>query len=147
MSDSRVMQAWTKFAHALANLERTMTLPEDNEDCRSSAILAFLLTQEAAWKVFKLLLKEKLAIELAGPRPVFQEAFVQHWLGDDETVWSRMTVDRNLVAHTYNEEQAMVIYQRVKQYAVILRTAHDLIVKTYPDVQEHSPGNFGVAKF
>ena len=117
-----------------------MALPEDNEAYRSAAILAFLLAQEAAWKAFKLLLKEKLAIELAGPRPVFQEAFVQRWLGDDETVWSRMTVDRNLVAHTYDEEQAVEIYQRVKQYVILLRTAHDTLMALYPDIEE-SEGN------
>jgi hypothetical protein len=41
MSDTRPAQAFVKFTHALANLERTMTLPEDNEDYRNSAILAF----------------------------------------------------------------------------------------------------------
>ncbi|HEY4032535.1 MAG TPA: hypothetical protein VGL94_01050 [Ktedonobacteraceae bacterium] len=41
MSDTRPAQAFVKFTHALANLERTMTLPEDKEDYRNSAILAF----------------------------------------------------------------------------------------------------------
>ena len=46
MSDTRPVRAFANFTRALANLERTMTLPEDNEDYRNSAILAFLLAQE-----------------------------------------------------------------------------------------------------
>jgi hypothetical protein len=42
-----------------------MTLPDDNEDYRNSAILAFLLAQEAAWKAIKWVLKDKIAIEVA----------------------------------------------------------------------------------
>jgi len=53
MSATRPVQAFAKFTHALANLERTMTLPEENEDYRNSAILAFLLAQETAWKAIK----------------------------------------------------------------------------------------------
>ena len=68
MKESRSSQAFAKFSHTLANLERTMTLSEDNEDYRNSAILAFLLAQEAAWKAIKWVLKEKIAIEVAGPK-------------------------------------------------------------------------------
>ena len=135
MSATRPVQAFAKFTHALANLERTMTLPEDNEDYRNSAILAFLLAQETAWKAIKWILKDKIAIEVAGPKPVLQEAFLQGWLGDDDTVWLGMAEDRNLVAHTYSAEQALEIYHRVKDYVVALRNAHDLLIEKYPDLQ------------
>ncbi len=135
MSATRPIQAFAKFTQALANLERTMTLPEENEDYRNSAILAFLLAQETAWKAIKWVLKDKIAIEVAGPKPVLQEAFLQGWLGDDDTVWLSMAEDRNLVAHTYNAEQAREIYDRVKDYVVALRKAHDLLIENYPDLQ------------
>ena len=77
MSATRPFQAFAKFTHALAILERTMTLPEENEDYRNAAILAFLLAQETAWKAIKWVLKDKIAIEVAGPKPVLQEAFLQ----------------------------------------------------------------------
>jgi nucleotidyltransferase substrate binding protein (TIGR01987 family) len=134
MSATRPVQAFAKFTQALANLERTMTLPEENEDYRNSAILAFLLAQETAWKAIKWILKDKIAIEIAGPKPVLQQAFIQGWLGNDETVWLSMAEDRNLVAHTYNEEQAREIYQRVKDYVVVLRKTHDLLTENYPDL-------------
>jgi hypothetical protein len=70
MRDIRSIQAFAKFTRALTNLECTMTLPEDNEDYRNSAILAFLLAQETAWKAIKWVLKDKIAIEVAGPKPV-----------------------------------------------------------------------------
>lgn len=135
MSATRPVQAFAKFAQALANLERTMTLPEENEDYRNSAILAFLLAQETAWKAIKWVLKDKIAIEVAGPKPVLQQAFLQGWLGNDETVWLSMAEDRNLVAHTYNAEEAREIYHRVKDYVVALRKTHDLLIENYPDLQ------------
>jgi nucleotidyltransferase substrate binding protein (TIGR01987 family) len=134
MSDTRPSQAFAKFTCALANLERTMALPEDNEDYRNSAILAFLLAQETAWKAIKWVLKDKIAIEVAGPKPVLQEAFLQAWLGNDDKVWLSMAQDRNLVAHTYNAEQVLEIYYRVKDYVVALRKAHDLLTEKYPDL-------------
>jgi uncharacterized protein with HEPN domain len=45
-----------------------------------------------------------------------------------------MAQDRNLVAHTYNAEQALEIYYRVKDYVVALRKAHDLLTEKYPDL-------------
>jgi len=69
----------TKPAHFVGHLP-------DNEDYRNSAILAFLLAQETAWKAIKWVLRDKIAIEVAGPKPVLQEAFLQGWLGSDETV-------------------------------------------------------------
>jgi nucleotidyltransferase substrate binding protein (TIGR01987 family) len=134
MSDARPAQAFAKFTRTLANLERTMTLPENNEDFRNSAILAFLLAQETAWKAIKWVLKDKIAIEVAGPKPVLQEAFLQGWLGNDDKVWLSMAQDRNLVAHTYNEEQALEVYDRVKDYVIALRKAHDLLTEKYPDL-------------
>jgi nucleotidyltransferase substrate binding protein (TIGR01987 family) len=134
MNAARSVQGFTKFTHALANLERTLQLPEDNEDYRNSTILAFLLAQEAAWKAFKWVLKDKAGMEVSSPKPVFQEAFSQGWLGNDDTLWLDMAEDRNLVAHTYSAQQAMEIYRRIKGYAAALRQAHTLLVKKYPDL-------------
>ena len=54
MSATRPVQTFAKFTHALANLERTMTLPEENEDYRNSAILAFRATaSKDVYIVFK----------------------------------------------------------------------------------------------
>ena len=65
---------------------------------------------------------------------MIQQAFLQGWLGNDETVWLGMAEDRNLVAHTYDAEQALEIYHRVKDYVLALRKAHDLLVEKYPDL-------------
>ena len=135
MNATRPAQAFTKFTNSLANLERTIKLPEDNEDYRNSAILAFLLAQEVAWKAIRWVLKDKIGIEVSGPKPVLQEAFAQGWLGTDDTVWLDMAEDRNLVAHTYSGEQAKEIYQRVKIYAGALHQAHNLLSAKYPDLK------------
>jgi len=112
-----------------------MKLPEDNEDYRNSAILAFLFAQETSWKALKWVLKDKIAIEATGPKPVLQEAFSQKWLGSGDAVWFDMAEDRNLVAHTYSSEQAKEIYQRVKEYVKALRQMYNLLIEKYPDLQ------------
>ena len=127
----RISQAFVKFTAALKNFERTMKLPEDNEDYRNSAILSFLLTQETAWKAIKWLLKEEIAIEANGPKTVIQEAFLQGWLGTDSDIWFDMTQDRNLIAHTYNAEDAKEIYQKMKNYIVALRDLNNFLTNKY----------------
>jgi nucleotidyltransferase substrate binding protein (TIGR01987 family) len=134
MNVSRATQAFAKFASALRNLERTLTLPEENEDYRNSATLSFMLAQEAAWKAFQKLLQEKIGIEAAGPKPVLQEAFLQGWLGMDDRIWIDMAMDRNLVAHICNSEQKKEIYRRVKRYAVALRLARDALTFRYAEL-------------
>jgi nucleotidyltransferase substrate binding protein (TIGR01987 family) len=135
MSASRSAQAFTKFTDSLARLERALALPSENEDFRNSAILTFLLAQECCWKALKWVLKDKIGIEVGGPKPVLQEAYVQGWLGEDDTPWLAMADDRNLVTHTYNAEQALSIYSRLGVYSVALRHANDTLLELYPDLQ------------
>lgn len=111
-----------------------MSLPETDEDYRNSAILNFLLAQECCWKALKWVLKEKIGIDVAGPKPVLQEAYAQGWLGEDDTLWIAMADDRNLVTHTYNAAQALSIYQRVKTYMPALRRTHETLSIRFADL-------------
>ena len=131
MKTSRSKQAFDRFSKALKNLERTLTLPEDNEDYRNSTILAFVLAEETFWKALKWILKEEVGINTTGPKPALQEAYQQKWLGEDDKLWLGMVDDRNNVAHTYNEDLAKKIYNNIKTYAPEMRQTHNLLVESY----------------
>ena len=79
-------------------------------------------------------LREKLLIETKAPKPTLQEAYAQEWLGANDEVWLNMAEDRNLVVHTYSEEQAQEIYEHIKLYAVTMRQTHDILAKMYPEL-------------
>ncbi|MEM6602956.1 MAG: HI0074 family nucleotidyltransferase substrate-binding subunit [Pseudomonadota bacterium] len=137
MSDKekRSIKAFRNFSKALHNLERTMALPSDNEDYRNSAILSFVIAYEQFWKTLKWILKEYIALDINGPKPILQAAYAQGWLGNKDKLWLNMANDRNLVAHTYDEERAREIYEHVKQYAVSMRDCHKKLSELYPDLQ------------
>lgn len=135
MSATRSQQAFDNFSKALSRLEDALHM-QPTEDTRDIAILRFMFTYETAWKAFKWVLQEKLLINEKAPRPILQEAYGQGWLGDDDTVWLNMAEDRNLVVHTYNEEQAQEIFEHIQQYATIIRMPHDLLLAKYPDLKK-----------
>jgi nucleotidyltransferase substrate binding protein (TIGR01987 family) len=80
------------------------------------AILRFMLTYETCWKALKWTLLEDIGIEVNGPKPAFQEAFAQGWLGESMDVWLQMIADRNLIVHTYNETQAEGLFEHLADY-------------------------------
>lgn len=134
--EKRAVKAFRNFSKALGNLERTLLLPSDNEDYRNSAMLSFVIVYEQFWKTLKRLLKEYVALDINGPKPVIQAAYSQGWLDHSDELWLDMANDRNLVAHTYNKERAMEIYQHVKQYAQLMRHCHDKLLSLYPEIGE-----------
>lgn len=131
MSEGRAKQSFQKFTYALGNLEEALELPSDNVHYRNSAILCFMLAYEQCWKALNRALQEKEAVEVTGSRSILKEAYRMSWLGEDDQIWLRSVKDRNLIVHTYNEEQAIEIYSRLPKYAEAMRETHDLIAKVY----------------
>lgn len=131
MSESRAKQSFQKFTQALKNLEEALLLPADNVHYRNSSILCFMLAYEQCWKSLNRALQEKEAVEVTGSRSILKEAYRMEWLGEDDQIWLNSVKDRNLIVHTYNENQAIEIYLRLADYAKAMRETHDLIAKTY----------------
>lgn len=121
MSDDRAQQSLSYFSAALEQLVEALAQPE-SVNRRDVALLRFMLTYETAWKAIRWALIEKVGIETNGPKPSLQEAFRQGWLGADETIWLRMIQDRNLIVHTYNAEQAELIFSHIHEFADAFKT-------------------------
>ena len=81
---------------------------------RDSAIKRFEFTTELAWKCIQKFLREEEII-CRSPKECFKEAF-KFGLIEDDPQWIAMLEDRNLTVHTYDEETAEDVYNRLPGY-------------------------------
>lgn len=97
---------------------------------RDAAIQRFEYTFETFWKVVKGYLDVQEGIICNSPKSCFKEAFKVGLLSEEEAVEIlEMVDDRNLTAHTYQEEVAEEIYHRIKDYWELMDEVCKLIVK------------------
>ncbi len=115
MNEERLKLALVNFQDALRNLEQELETNTGDRKSRNSVLLCFVLTFEACWKALKFALLVSEGLEANSPKSVFRAAFQTGWLGERDTIWLMMSDDRNLVSHTYNESQAIQIFQHVQQ--------------------------------
>ena len=90
-------------------------LNEEPSDIIIDGILhRFEFTFELAWKTMKDKLEYMGVIEKTGsPREVIKCAF-QYDLIDDGEEWLNMMLDRNTLAHLYDEESSREVYKKIK---------------------------------
>jgi nucleotidyltransferase substrate binding protein (TIGR01987 family) len=90
---------------------------------RDATIQRFEFTFEAAWKALKTFLEDKHGIVCQSPKSCFREALSISLLSVDQVEQGlEMTDDRNLTTHTYHEELANQIYQRILENHMPLLT-------------------------
>lgn len=97
---------------AVMQLAKALDEPK-SEYVRDAAIQRFEFTYELLWKVLKSYLEKIHGIRVVSPRQVFKEAFALDIIGD-EMLFLNMIESRNLIAHTYNEDQAEKVYDELK---------------------------------
>ena len=84
---------------------------------RDAAIQRFEYTFEALWKFIKEYLKEREGIISNSPKSCFRELLSLGFLTEEETVdFLEMTDRRNDTSHTYKEEVAQIIYDKIPGY-------------------------------
>ncbi len=121
MQDDR---RFVDFQQAIARLEESLAEPQSGM-ARDSSIKRFELCFELSWKVIQNHLR-KQSLVCRSPRDCFTQAFSYGLLADDR-LWARMSQDRNLSVHTYNEELAEQVYGRLPDYLPALRHLFDAI--------------------
>lgn len=93
----------------------------DYEIFRDSVIQRFEITVESFWKYIKVFLSEKEGVICNSPKGCIREMFLGEYIAEDVlSVFMSMIDDRNLISHTYNEELADEIFDRVGEYIEIL---------------------------
>ncbi|MFN5416637.1 MAG: nucleotidyltransferase substrate binding protein [Flavobacteriia bacterium] len=112
-SDIRWEQRFSNFKKAFAQLERFIAEKELNEMEEQGLIKAFEYTYELSWKTLQDLLKDKGYQDILGPKPVVEQAFQDAYIVDG-TAWMQMHKSRNLTSHTYDEETADEIIEKIR---------------------------------
>lgn len=120
-------QVFDSFKKSLARLEevlkegKTMTT-------RDAAIQRFEFTVELAWKSIQHFLRGEKVV-CRSPKECLQESF-KFGLVADNPLWIKMIDDRNLTAHTYNEEVAEEVYGRFSGYVTLLVSLKEALQKS-----------------
>ena len=97
------------------------SLKEDintNPVALDGAIQRFEFTFELAWKLMRevLLYRGK---EVSSPRMAIKQSFKENFFEDGQG-WIDMLDDRNLTSHTYKQDLANEIYERIKNKHYVL---------------------------
>jgi len=108
------------FEKAAARLEEALALAKD-DIVRDSAIQRFEISFELCWKFLKTHLEEEHNVSCTSPRMCFRAAF-KNGVIEDDPFWIELTVLRNYTVHTYNEQPADYVYDRLPEAVRRFRT-------------------------
>ena len=106
--DIRWKQRFQNYQKALVTLKNAVELAASRELTdleKQGMIQGFEFTFELAWNVMKDYLEEQGIIGIIGSKNAARQAF-NKGLIEDGQVWLDMIKDRNLTAHSYDEETA-----------------------------------------
>lgn len=113
MSMERLREKFLNYSKALTRLEESLDRDETDDIVLDAVIQRFEFSYELSWKLVKTYLSYNGIAEVRSPREAFKEAFAAGLITEGDA-WIDMLEDRNLTAHTYDEDQAKKIYQRIK---------------------------------
>lgn len=111
--ETRWKQRFMNFDKAFHTLERTVAIENPSEAERGGLIQFFEVAFELSWKTLKDYL-EAGGFQVKSPRDVLKQAF-QSGIIQDGHAWMEALDDRNLTAHTYNEETAAKIDRLIRE--------------------------------
>ena len=120
-------QVFDSFKKSLARLAEILK-EEKTAITRDAAIQRFEFTVELAWKSTQHFLRDQKII-CRSPKECLQESF-KFGLVQDDPLWIKMIDDRNLAAHTYNEQVADEIYGRLSGYLSLLELLEKSLQKS-----------------
>ncbi|MBI1838206.1 MAG: nucleotidyltransferase substrate binding protein [Flavobacteriia bacterium] len=118
--DIRWEQRFSNFQKALAKLTDAIELMKQDLDSsttfldilKEGLIQRFEYTHELAWNVMKDFAEYQGNSEIRGSRDATRNAFKINLIENGD-VWMQMIKSRNETSHTYNEETAEDIYQKI----------------------------------
>lgn len=121
--DVRWQQRYAQFDKAFSLLEQAIAIETPTVVERAGMIQFFEMAFELAWKLLKDY-EEAEGFAVKSPREAIKQAFQADIItaGHD---WIDALDDRNLTAHTYNEETAMVVEEKIRhKYFPLLSQLH-----------------------
>jgi nucleotidyltransferase substrate binding protein (TIGR01987 family) len=121
------MKPTHNFELTLNELNTFLTLPIQNDRDIAGIIQAFEFTFEQSWKAIQKIASAQ-GSEVGSPKAAFSFALQNAWIkSQDEPLWLQLLKDRNLTSHTYQEELAKEVLERIQKY--YLRMFQELLNK------------------
>jgi nucleotidyltransferase substrate binding protein (TIGR01987 family) len=121
--DVRWRQRFDQFDKSFALLESAMAIEKMTVIERAGLIQFFEMAFEQSWKLLKDY-QEAEGFTIASPRQAIKQAF-QSGIITDGHAWISALEDRNLTTHTYNEQTADLVEQKIRNdYFPLLKTLH-----------------------
>ena len=117
----RLTERLAVASRALERLQQITELPQIGEIERDAVIQRFEFTFEAVWKAAQFHLLKVEGLDVASPKAAIRACREVGLLDEQEAMQAlRMADDRNLTVHTYNEQLAEQILERIMGYQVLL---------------------------
>ena len=113
MNRERLCEKLDDYRRATARLQEAIKIPVVNDIVYDGVIQRFEFTFELSWKLMKMFLEYSGIVEIKSPRVTIREAFSYGLIQDGEQ-WIDMMVDRNKTSHLYDEQEAKLIYEKIK---------------------------------
>jgi nucleotidyltransferase substrate binding protein (TIGR01987 family) len=122
--DIRWKQRFQNFEKSYRLLEDTLCIKNPSDAERAGLIQFFEMTFELAWKLMQDYLREQ-GFTVNSPKEAIKQAF-QSELVTDGHGWIDALNDRNLTTHTYQEETALKVEQKIRDdYFPLLKTLYE----------------------
>lgn len=127
--DVRWQQRFAQFEKAFSLLQDVIGIDRPTVNERAALIHFFEMAFEQGWKLLKDFEEAEGFVETS-PRGAIKRAFQANLitLGHD---WIGALEDRNLTTHTYNEETAIAVEQKIREkyFPCLLQLHRDFSVK------------------
>jgi nucleotidyltransferase substrate binding protein (TIGR01987 family) len=111
--DIRWKQRFQNFEKSLLLLQGALNIDSPDIYQRAGMIQFFETSFELSWKLMKDYLEAEGFADVKSPRSVVKKAF-QTELVENGHIWMELLQDRNLTAHTYDEEKANQIEKQIR---------------------------------
>jgi len=126
-NDIRWKQRFQNFEKAMGHLEDALEIEDPDLLQKAGIIQFFEMSYELAWNVLKDYLEEQGFIEEISPRSAIKKAF-EVGLIENGHVWMNLLLDRNLSAHTYDEEKATQVEELIhERYFPLLKQLYQTL--------------------
>lgn len=124
-----MIQRFSEISHTIK--PKTCELEDDCIAYRDSVIKHFEFCYDLTWKFLKLYLENNYGLEVASPKKVFLECIKQNLVPENKGALLLEIVEaRNNTSHTYNEEVAHEIAQKIPVYYALLKSIVDSLTVT-----------------